>query len=108
MTPWTAAFQAPPSMGFSRQEYWSGVPLPSLSLFIGEFKTQECEIKCEKGEPNSQQDSLLSGQPELFPAGTSWVGWPGSLSSCVGGTCSLEVAVFDKDVSKVYCLAFIL
>ena len=34
-TPWTAAYQAPPSMGFSRQEYWSGVPLPSpiWSLF---------------------------------------------------------------------------
>jgi len=29
-TPWTAAYQAPPSMGFSRQEYWSGEPLPSL------------------------------------------------------------------------------
>ena len=29
-TPWTAAYQVPPSMGFSRQEYWSGVPLPSL------------------------------------------------------------------------------
>ena len=28
-TPWTAAHQAPPSMGISRQEYWSGVPLPS-------------------------------------------------------------------------------
>ena len=28
-TTWTAAYQAPPSMGFSRQEYWSGVPLPS-------------------------------------------------------------------------------
>ena len=28
-TPWTAANQAPPSTGFSRQEYWSGVPLPS-------------------------------------------------------------------------------
>ena len=28
-TPWTAAFQAPPSMGFSRQEFWSGVPSPS-------------------------------------------------------------------------------
>ena len=27
--PWSAAHQAPPSMGFSRQEYWSGVPLPS-------------------------------------------------------------------------------
>ena len=31
-TPWTAAHQAPPSMGFSRQEYWSGVPLPSPTL----------------------------------------------------------------------------
>ena len=28
-TPWTEAYQVPPSMGFSRQEYWSGVPLPS-------------------------------------------------------------------------------
>ena len=28
-TPWTAAYQAPPSMGFSTQEYWSGLPLPS-------------------------------------------------------------------------------
>ena len=31
-TPWTAAHPAPPSMGFSRQEYWSGVPLPSPVL----------------------------------------------------------------------------
>ena len=31
-TPWTAAYQAPPSMGFSRQEYWSGVPLPSPNM----------------------------------------------------------------------------
>ena len=30
-TPWTSAYQAPPSMGFSRQKYWSGVPLPSLT-----------------------------------------------------------------------------
>ena len=29
-TPWTAAHQAPPSLGFSRQESWSGMPLPSL------------------------------------------------------------------------------
>ena len=28
-TSWTAAYQAPPSMGFSRQEYWSGLPFPS-------------------------------------------------------------------------------
>ena len=31
---WTAAYQAPPSMGFSRQEYWSGVPLPSLHFTL--------------------------------------------------------------------------
>ena len=34
-TPWTAAYQAPPSMGFSRQEYWSGVPLPSPETVTG-------------------------------------------------------------------------
>ena len=33
-TPWTAAYQAPLSMGFSRQEYWSGVPLPSLDCSL--------------------------------------------------------------------------
>ena len=38
VTPWTAAYQAPPSMGFSRQEYWSGVPLLSPLYY------------CRKGE----------------------------------------------------------
>ena len=37
-TPWTAAYQAPPSMGFSRQEYWSGVPSPSPSATRGCYK----------------------------------------------------------------------
>ena len=32
VTPWTIAYQAPPSMGLSRQEYWSGVPLPSPDM----------------------------------------------------------------------------
>ena len=39
VTEWTAAYQTPPSMGFSRQEYWSGVPLPSLEL------RQRCQQK---------------------------------------------------------------
>ena len=57
-TPWTATYQAPPSMGFSRQEYWSGVPLPSqfifecwfcivllcwISLLVFDFECQEKE-----------------------------------------------------------------
>ena len=33
-TPWTATHQAPSSMGFSRQEYWSGLPLPSCSYLV--------------------------------------------------------------------------
>ena len=52
-TPWTAAFQAPPSMGFSRQEYWSGVPLPSpekmpektLSLHFRQVLGKEIDFK---------------------------------------------------------------
>ena len=36
-TPWTAAYQASPSMGFSKQEYWSGVPLPSSSYVTREI-----------------------------------------------------------------------
>ena len=46
-TPWTAAHQAPPSMGFSRQEYWSGVPLPSPGSGIVAAKKQyRCTSKC--------------------------------------------------------------
>ena len=39
VTPWTGAYQAPPFMGFSRQEYWSGVPLPSPTEALVEQKT---------------------------------------------------------------------
>ena len=38
VTPWTAAYQAPPYMGFSRQEYWSGVPSPSPTSGCNFFK----------------------------------------------------------------------
>ena len=39
-TPWTAAYQAPLSMGFSRQEYWCGVPLPSPIMILVDTKMQ--------------------------------------------------------------------
>jgi len=38
VTPWTAAYQAPPSMGFSKQEYWNGVPLSSPFRTLREEK----------------------------------------------------------------------
>ena len=40
-TPWTAAYQAPLSMGFSRQECWSGLPLSSLRVEELDVKTEE-------------------------------------------------------------------
>ena len=42
-TPWTAAYQAPPSIGFSRQEYWSGVPLPSPYYLLSLIKFMICK-----------------------------------------------------------------
>ena len=42
VTPWTAAYQAPPSMGFSRQEYWSGLPLPSPKNTLQGIKIYCC------------------------------------------------------------------
>ena len=42
-TPWTGAYQAPPSMGFSRQEYWSGVPLPSPNMYL-KYELKKLEL----------------------------------------------------------------
>ena len=45
-TPWTAAYQAPLPMGLSRQEYWSGLPLPSLTHFQQSENTSYCHFYC--------------------------------------------------------------
>ena len=61
-TPWTAAHQAPPSMGFSRQEYWSGVPLPSPmneSAVAAEL-LQSCPTLCDPID-GSPPDSPVPG-----------------------------------------------
>ena len=55
INPWTAAYQAPLSMGFSRQEYWSGLPFPSP----GDLP----DPRIEPGSPALQADSLLSEPP---------------------------------------------
>ena len=52
VTPWTVAYQAPPSMGFSRQEYWSGLPFPSP----GDLPDQ----RIKPGSPALQADALPS------------------------------------------------
>ena len=57
-TSWTAAYQAPPSMGFSRQEYWSGVPLPSLSEDLWQ------PLKKETAHSASGELTLIFETPE--------------------------------------------
>ena len=60
-TPWTAAYQAPPSMGFSRQKYCSGVPLPSPKNVYSISKFHETCISTESGcSRNSNLNKHLS------------------------------------------------
>ena len=61
-TPWTAAYQAPPSMGFSRQEYWSGVPLPSPHKCTKTFKMVHIKKTLKKRERASRQSTALTYQ----------------------------------------------
>ena len=56
VTPWTVAYQAPQSMGFSRQEYWSGLPFPSP----GDLPNPGIEPR----SPALQADALLSEPPK--------------------------------------------
>ena len=63
-TPWTAAFQAPPSMGFSRQEYWSGVPSPSPRC------PHEAGSKAVASHPSFCQAEMQ--QPSLISVEMPW------------------------------------
>ena len=64
-TPWTVAHQAPPSMGLSRQEYWSGLPFPSP----GDLPDQGIEPV----SPRLQADALPSGKPRTgLPQVKDW------------------------------------
>ena len=62
VTPWTITYQAPPSMGFSRQEYWSGLPFPSPGI----FPTQ----RSNPGLPHCRQTLYRLSHQEL---GNSWI-----------------------------------
>ena len=60
VTPWTAAYQAPPSMGLSRQEYWSGVLLPSLNCTGRINKNDYCFLRKETKRLESEGRQLLT------------------------------------------------
>ena len=64
--PWTVAYQAPPSMGFSRQEYWSGLPFPSP----GDLSDPGIESR----SPAFQADALTSEPPGKLTLPTFYLG----------------------------------
>jgi len=81
VTPWTAAYQAPPSMGFSRQKYWSGVPLPSPYKILGRWYLK-LRFQLQKGKKNWDNCCLfenVEGEKNLlkntlhFDATWAWI-----------------------------------
>ena len=65
-TPWTVAHQAPLSMGFPRQEYWSGLPFPSPGNLL--------DLGIEAGRKSCHFSAHETGAGGRKPAGWSWKG----------------------------------
>ena len=84
-TPWTAAYHVPPSVGFSRQEYWSGVTLPSL-------ESEEVGLKL-----NIQKTKIMASGPitswqingEIVETVADFIFWGSKIT--VDGDCSHEI-----------------
>ena len=71
-TPQTAAHQAPPSLGFSRQEHWSGLPVPSPMHESGKWKWSRSVVSDPSRPHGLQPTRLLS--PWDFPGKSTGVG----------------------------------
>ena len=128
VTPWTEAFQAPPPMRFSRQEYWSGVPLPSP------IQPDCCPYKKRKGcqgragtEERPREDAVIrqppasqGQQPQQKPTLLTPCLWTSSLQDykkkmsvgsatqsvvfCDGGLGRLSATVMVQPSIRVTCL----
>ena len=70
VTPWTAAYQAPPPMGFSRQEYWSGLPLPSPNKGIFKNQGKNAWYRDFPGGPVAKTPCFQYRGPRFHP----WLG----------------------------------
>ena len=108
--PWTAAYQAPPSMGFSRQEYWSGVPLPSPP----EVSSQSQSTGTDKGLseqkaffwvfipclPSAQPSPTLSDPMDCSPPGSSV---HGILQARALERAAMAFSLMENRYMYVYC-----
>ena len=92
VTPETAAHQAPPSLGFSRQEHWSGLPFPS-PMHESEKWKWSCSVVSDSSQPHGLQPTRL-----LCP----W-DFPGN-STGVGCHCLLRMWYYFSSNSILWCL----
>ena len=76
-TPWTIAYQAPLSMRFSRQEYWSGWPLPSPST----FHIYVLLFSNKKENSNLDSEKAMAPHSSTLAWKISWTEEPGRLQS---------------------------
>ena len=92
-TPWTAAYQAPPSMGFSRREYWSRVPFPCLSGRGGQHQFPCTRVAVPKMTTRGTQTGIsrVLGQLKYF------LYW--ALTSSGWGSCGLAFL----DLGHFFC-----
>ena len=100
-TPWTAAHQAPPSMGFSRQKYWSGVPLPSPQCSFKSLLINLTQLQFFSA--SVQNWKSLGGKIQVVQFGYgiySWISqlWPGSYSAEIAAE-DLLVCVYLRPFS---------
>ena len=69
VTPWTAAYQAPPSTGFPRQEYWSGLPLPSPKVSTAMLILQVIKMKLKEDKSFAQGPQIHDFSTTAFQGG---------------------------------------
>ena len=93
LTPWTVVYQAPPSLEFSRQEYWSGLPFPSP----GDLP----DPGIEPGSPALQVDALPSVESVISWQLVSVLNcWSPSWYQKVGCWCWKRHYIFDAEKEK--------
>ena len=88
-TPWSVAHQTPPSMGCSRQEYWSGLPFPSPKSFanlpLGSVKTESPAPGSLRGQRLRSREMVMSQdlvQGDCSPPEAPWVWSPSRADVC--------------------------
>ena len=93
-TPWTAAYQASPSMGFSRQEHWSGLPFPS-PMHESEKWKWSCSVEFDSSRPHGLQPTRLL-RPWDFPGKSTGVGCHCLLLDIIYG-----LAIIDENLALI-------